>query len=950
MRMDRRTGSGVGSEREQTVRGRSARPLLVLLVTLVVPIGAQAEGQLANGDSPTGELSTVGQVDTWTFGAGVGDTVLVQIGELSGTAFEPVLRLLDPNGVQVASNSGNASTNVSHQALVPGIYTVEVSDSSSNGTGTYRIYLGRIPGSLFVPPGDEGGPLASGDVHPGTIDLGDLDLWTYEADALDTAIVQIGEVSSTSFLPFILLYGPDGSLITSNSGNFSANLAHQATVAGTYTVVVRDGNTDVIGTGSYELYFANLPDPFVVPAGDEGGALTNGEIHPGTLALGDLDLWTYEADTLDTAIVQIGEVSGTSFLPLIRLYGPDGSLITSNSGNFSANLAHQATVAGTYTVVVRDGNTDVTGTGSYELYFVQAPDAFIVPSGDEGGSLASGSPETGDIDLADLDPWTFELDALDSALVEITELTPTSFSPFIRLYDPSGSFIASASASLNHQAVVAGTYTVVVSDGNTDVIGVGDYELELTLTPDSTTPPAGAPIGTLENGGVVNGTYDTPTDVDLYDLGVTAGDQVRMQLIDAAGSTSVSPLLQVFASSGSLLASSSGSAAARVAFRASATETLTVVATKSGTGTGPYDLYTAIAPGAFVTPGGDEGGVLGNGDVASGSLPLGDIDLYSLALTAGDHVRLQLTDAGGSTSVTPFLQVFAGDGSLLASSSGSALARVTFRAEATETATVVAFNASTGNGSYDLYTAISKGAFVTPAGDEGGLLGSGVTVAGVFTLGDIDLFSLAVLAGDAVDVSATDTTPSTSVSPVLEVYDADGERIAQEASGSTASVAFEAEESETLRLLVYNSGTGVGTYDLLGNVTTPVDSDGDGLPDEAEIVAGTAIDDPDTDDDGVSDFDEVNWDGDIDFNPALDLDPLDTDTDDDLVADGREIELGSDPKDPGSIPFVPAPVLAAPVQLLLAGALLLAATSFTARAGAPLEGRRRRANTRGRAR
>ena len=72
---------------------------------------------------------------------------------------------------------------------------------------------------------------------------------------------------------------------------------------------------DVTGSGDYQLYFANMPGSYTVPAGDEGGALTNGGVHAGTIDLGDLDLWTFQANAKDTLRGQIGEVGSTSFDP-----------------------------------------------------------------------------------------------------------------------------------------------------------------------------------------------------------------------------------------------------------------------------------------------------------------------------------------------------------------------------------------------------------------------------------------------------------------------------------------------------------------------------------------------------------------------------------------------------------------------------------------------------------
>ena len=69
------------------------------------------------------------------------------------------------------------------------------------------------------------------------------------------------------------------------------------------------------------------------------------------------------------------------------------------------------------------------------------------------------------------------------------------------------------------------------------------------------------------------------------------------------------------------------------------------------------------------------------------------------------------------------------------------------------------------------------------------------------------------------------------------------------------------------------------------------DSDDDGLTDGEEVALGTDPFDPDSDDDGLTDGDEVEIYG---------TDPLDPDTDDDGLNDGDEIAAGTDPFDPDS--------------------------------------------------
>jgi hypothetical protein len=68
----------------------------------------------------------------------------------------------------------------------------------------------------------------------------------------------------------------------------------------------------------------------------------------------------------------------------------------------------------------------------------------------------------------------------------------------------------------------------------------------------------------------------------------------------------------------------------------------------------------------------------------------------------------------------------------------------------------------------------------------------------------------------------------------------------------------------------------------------PVDSDGDGLTDDEEMMIGTDPDNPDSDGDTISDGDEVN---------LTMTNPLEADTDGDLLDDAEEGVLGTDPRD-----------------------------------------------------
>jgi hypothetical protein len=430
----------------------------------IVPPGDEG-GPMTNGANHAGTI-TLGDLDMWTFAANAGDNVVLRLGS---TGFEGNLNLYGPDGAFLKTVGGNSTDWVlAYTATNSGTFTVLVSSYYAGDTGTYVLYLAQFPEPFIVPPGDEGGPMTNGANHAGTITLGDLDMWTFAANAGDNVVLRLGSVG---FEGNLNLYGPNGAFLKTVGGDSTDwVLTYTATNSGTFTMLVSSyypGNT-----GTYVLYLAQFPEPFIVPPGDEGGPMANGGNYGGTITLGDLDMWTFTANTGDNVVLRLGS---TGFEGNLNLYGPNGAFLKTAGGDSTDwVLTYTATNSGTFTVLVSSYYAGNTGT--YVLHLAQFPEAFIVPGGDQGGSLTGSANYTGTINIADLDPWRFTACAGD---IISLQLNTTNFYGNLGLYGPSGALLktigGNTTLNLSYLATNCGTFGVLVSSYYAG--GTGTYGL-----------------------------------------------------------------------------------------------------------------------------------------------------------------------------------------------------------------------------------------------------------------------------------------------------------------------------------------------------------------------------------------------------------------------------------------------------------------------------------------
>lgn len=624
----------------------------------IVPPGDEGGG-MTNGGSYAGTLDSA-DLDLYSFDAAAGDQILLRVGTSS---VYPSLSVYGPDGglVDSVNNGSYGDTYLPMTATNAGTYLVVVQNRNINAdSGTYVLYFVNTHGSFIVPGGDQGGAMTSGGNYPGTIDTGDMDVYSFDATAGDQVLLRVG---TAGIYPSLSVYAPNGGLVDAvNNGSYGDTyLPMTATNGGTYTVVVQNRNLNA-GSGTYTLHFLNTHGPFIVPAGDEGGALASGGNYAGTNSTGDLDAYSFSASAGERFILRVGSIV---FYPSLSVYSPSGGLVAGdNNGSYGdIGLEITATNPGTYTVVVQNRNLNAA-VGGYTLYFANTQGAYLVPPGDEGGAITNGGSYPGTLDKGDLDLYNFDASAGDQVEVRIGTL---GVYPKLSLYGPDGGLVETVNNSsygdvfMRVTATNAGNYTVVAQNRNFNAAS-GDYTLYFVKSPGTFIVPAGEEGPWMTNGGSYAATLDKG-DLDLWSFDANAGDQVVVRV----GTPGVYPLMTIYGPNGGVVDEvfNSSYVDTRSVFTATNAGTYTVLLQNrnQNAASSTYQISLARIPGAVIVLPGDQGGPLANGVTHLGTNDIGELDLWTFYGTPGDSNVLEIVGTG----FYPHMDLYGPDGTIVKS-------------------------------------------------------------------------------------------------------------------------------------------------------------------------------------------------------------------------------------------------------------------------------------------
>ncbi|MBZ0289939.1 MAG: lamin tail domain-containing protein, partial [Anaerolineae bacterium] len=468
-----------------------------------------------------GNIEVPGANDVYTFSAAAGDILYFDALSTSASLY---LTLTSPSSAAVFTSvylGGDAGRRTLTET---GTYTLTAAafNATSATTGTYSFKLWAVPvtppfGILVGDTVSDGVPGAGA----GNIETpGVQDVYTFDATAGD--IVYFDALNTSSSL-YLTLTSPTTVSVFSNIYLGGDAGRRVLTETGTYTLTVAafSATSSAVGTYSFKLWPVAAPDEFDIAVGDTISDGIPGAGAGNIESPGARDVYTFSASAGD--IVFFDSLGASDFI-YARLTAPSTTQIF-NTYNDAGRFVLNET--GTYTLTFGGFNDsdDVSGTYSYKLSPVAAPQNFAISVGD---TVSDGVPGAGAGNIESpgaRDIYTFSATAGD--IVYFDNIGATD-SIYWQLTSPTSIQIFNTSGDGGLRTLAeTGTYTLTlggVADYD-DVSGTYSFKLWVVPDPDEFTNVIGDTVsdGVPEAGA---GNIEVPGATDIYTFEATAGQQV----------------------------------------------------------------------------------------------------------------------------------------------------------------------------------------------------------------------------------------------------------------------------------------------------------------------------------------------------------------------------------------------------------------------------------------
>ena len=446
----------------------------------------------------------------------------------------------------------------------------------------------------------------NGPATPGTIEVGgDRDLFRVQLTAGVAYSFSLERTAGGLSDPYLTLWNAELSLVAEDDdggGGGKSRVGFTPAVGGTYFLGVFDYRDT--GTGAYTLRGStrDTQAPTLVtrtPADDVTGVALDA----------DLLLTFSEPVRAGNGVIRLLNAEGAV---LREIRADDSGAVRINGSTVTVDPGPNLPAGSNFSVTVDSGAfRDSAGNAyggigalsewNFSTEAVSTNDDFPLSVDTPAVLTVNGSPRNGTIDYVDDgDLFRVSLNAGVTYRFDMVSPSTSLVDPYLMLYglkpeveligydDDSGPL--PLDSTLHFTPTTSGEYYLAAYDY---AESTGRYTLQASAVPDDFTGTPATSGRVVVGGGSASGSIDAPSDVDMFAVPVTAGQQYTFELRSAAGSGLDDPYLALVDASGNLLASDDDTGVdleSLLTWTATASTTLYLAAMDFDVGTGAYQL------------------------------------------------------------------------------------------------------------------------------------------------------------------------------------------------------------------------------------------------------------------------------------------------------------------------------------------------------------------------
>jgi hypothetical protein len=497
------------------------------------PTGCTA---LTFGAAPTtGTITNAGEMDCFTLNGTNLDRVRIRvIRNTSGDPMAPQTEVVRPNGTTVCGPDTAINQNCP-QLDVTGTHRIIVRDGSSAGTatGTYRLQIQRLNNPNSCVAVTAGAAPTSGAIAVSP----EMDCFTYNASTAGEVLRVRTVETSGDLLANVEVLHPNGTTVAGCEAFFELEKTCTLGAAGNYRILVRDHNGH--GTGNYNVAVQRLNNPTGCTALTFGAAPTTGTI----TKAGEMDCFTLNGTNLDRIRVRIiRNTPGDPMAPQTEVVRPNGTTVCALDTAINQNCG-QLDVTGTHRIIVRDGASAGTATGTYRLQIqrLNNPNSCVAVT-------AGAAPTSAAIAVSpEMDCFTYNASTASQVLRVRTVETSGDLLANVEVLHPNGTTVAGCEAFFEEEKTctlgAAGNYRVLVRDHNGH--GTGNYKVAVQRL-DSPTGCVALTFGAAPT----SATITNAGEMDCFTLNGTSQDRVRVRIVRNTAADPMAPETEVIRPNG----------------------------------------------------------------------------------------------------------------------------------------------------------------------------------------------------------------------------------------------------------------------------------------------------------------------------------------------------------------------------------------------------------------